>query len=63
MLILCVASLKVSVFFGRLNCAASSIAEHIYFDTELYVDFHHPQCSQWRWSLANPMPEHLFLGG
>jgi hypothetical protein len=45
------------------QCAASSIAEHIYSDAELYADFHHPQCSQWLRSLANPKPEYLLLGG
>jgi hypothetical protein len=63
MLILCGALLKVSVFFGRLRHAAGSIAEHIYFDAELYADFHHPQCSQWRRSLANPKPEYSLLEG
>src|SRR5260370_27269670 len=51
--------LNGSLSFGRLNCAAGSIAEHIYSDAELYADFHHPQCSQWRRSLANPKPEYL----
>src|SRR5260370_2159346 len=53
--------LNGSLSFGRLNCAAGSIAEHIYSDAELYADFHHPQCSQWRRSLANPKTAYLLL--
>src|SRR5882757_9461303 len=50
-----------SLSFGRLKCPGSSIAEHIYSDAELYADFHHPQCSQWRRSLANRKPEYYLL--
>src|SRR5260370_34705948 len=35
----------------------------VYFDVELYANFHHPQCSQCRRSLANPIPEDLFCDG
>jgi hypothetical protein len=30
--------LKVSLFFGRLDCAVSSIGKPFYFDAELYLD-------------------------